>query len=1240
MSYCDDKKLASVLVEESRKEIETNLEKGISNIIEYPHSNVKNLRKKYKEATKARERKTLLKHIDIEKKRFKAHQNLFNHIMRKSIDDLHNVSAFVIPDEYVSNRLDFIQGVFQEAYSKSAFAKRDEGLSKSGLNNSSQWDAPKINYILYKIKQWEKRANSDKELSSYEKTIKMPLLVASAIDPSGQVRKFVKMTTTLLDSYLQIGYPWKTSIIDPITKQKNPISLQSIEDKLKGIGARGEVSDMSNYQKTVAATQLSEELLHDEVRSIIPRDIPTNPKEFTKWRNSWEGKQFFQMIKFESERHEIGDSDSRYVMIPLHSSDKGINILSKYRKYQKSSGQKAVIPNENENAFIVYRIPDNLKSFFSSIKNNKSITKESLEEQIKPSELEEGFFTAQEHRVYKYESIPGTDTPKRKYADWKKGVKFQNKIYDPPDSWMPEMWDSIEMQREWNELFYEKVLKKEHSKVMQELDDYMAKIQPILMENGWHVDDIQEMFDKISSIGGIKFNLTQDKQGNFISSNSFVRKASKFGYGHIKFENAVYLDMVQEAVKAISSSYLPEIDAQIATDENILNSEESDLVEKAESRERLSDFYKRKKYYEDMLNNLEKRLYGDTDTEADKKEIMMVHKILATKGRTLFTDHKKRRKDRSLWSEYVDEAIRANELTRMKIELFKTILAFKDNPSLVNYIVDQTKVAAGDADIEAGFFNLNYSDSNISKIFKNWFGKDVSPERIRDTGVFIRSLKTAFNLGMGTAFTNNFQRANGIINYGFDYVMDSMRAMNPSSENNGTQNHKYQELIEQVEETGVLHPGNAFIDMLTLGMDLGQGNSSDAKEAILPLVDLIRLQKATSLEGWIDQSKSWDKLITSAQNRGAVGEKIQLEEIQRVKKEIYEIYHGDYKPKHKKYLQNRLKDLRLGLSQSAINRLVKWKLEWFPTAGEYTTMSGSERRMRSEFAFIGFKLSEEMGRVNIPESGDWKYTDSQDAIDMARLSVYMNLFGFTKVMASKMFRGAVGGMGWQFRQYDYHQTVVEMEWLRSAAMSPEGMLSNKALGYGALAFKIPWQIAKKSMRGGMHAARLAGMTKEQVLYWQKHSFLNKDYDDKNLDRATNFFLIRGLPTIMLKFLYFNFAPYTIFRSVQGLARSFTKDDINMRASRGLESMVVSKIITASMLLSYAFDIGMMSADDEDDTIEDAIRQLPFSMEIITMLLWVVDFGENFWRGARPYLPTPFKQLGDESVREFADDIIN
>jgi hypothetical protein len=66
----------------------------------------------------------------------------------------------------------------------------------------------------------------------------------------------------------------------------------------------------------------------------------------------------------------------------------------------------------------------------------------------------------------------------------------------------------------------------------------------------------------------------------------------------------------------------------------------------------------------------------------------------------------------------------------------------------------------------------------------------------------------------------------------------------------------------------------------------------------------------------------------------------------------------------------------------------------------------------------------------------------------------------------------------------------------------------------------------------------------------------------------------------------------------------------------------------------------LSADDEDDAIEDFLRELPFSMEIITLLLWVTDFSENFYRGLRPYLPVPFKQLTDESIRETVEDIID
>ena len=260
MSYCDDKKLALRISEEARQELETNLESGIAGIIEVPHNNTKALKKEYKEATKKGEKKSLLKDIEIEKKRFEAHRELFFHLRDTSLERLYETNAFIIPSDFVNNQIDWIQGVFQEAYAISSFANRDEGITKSGLNNPEQWDAGKIRWILRKIKGWEARAKSNKELTPYENTMKMPLLVAASIDPTGQVSKLVKMTTGLLDSYLQIGYPWKVSIIDPITKQRNPISLESIDRKISGIGARGDVPGLTDYQKSIAASDLS--LIH------------------------------------------------------------------------------------------------------------------------------------------------------------------------------------------------------------------------------------------------------------------------------------------------------------------------------------------------------------------------------------------------------------------------------------------------------------------------------------------------------------------------------------------------------------------------------------------------------------------------------------------------------------------------------------------------------------------------------------------------------------------------------------------------------------------------------------------------------------------------------------------------------------------------------------------------------------------------------------------------------------------
>ena len=646
------------------------------------------------------------------------------------------------------------------------------------------------------------------------------------------------MTFEGLDSYLQAGYPWKVSIVDPVTRQKNPISLQSIDDRISGIGARGDVSGMSSTQQSIAATQLSEELMHNEVRNIIPKDIPTIPKDFIAWRNSWSGKRFFDMIKFESERHDIGDTESKYVMIPMHSDTKGVKLLRKERNSQLKEGSIAVDPGEKENAFLVYRIPDNLNEFFASIKKNNLITEDSLKEHLLPSELEEGIFTAQEHKVYKYEYIPKTFTPKRKYANWTRGVKFHDNIYEPPDGWMPEMWESIEMQREWNELFFEKKLKKDVKEALLEYENYYKQVQSTLLKDGTDNDDIQKILDSVDVISGMQFNIHEDKNGNFVSSNSFIRKASRWSYGKVAFEDPVVIRMMEDSIRVMENSYLPEIEAQLATDKSIWESEESDDAERAESLERISEFKKKKKYYEDVISYMDKRINGASETDTDKKEMMLVDRILSAKGRTLFTDHKQRRKDRSVHSENVDQVTRSIELLRIKTQLTKSILAMKHNPDIVHYMIDQVKAFTGSTDIDSGFFNLDLSDRRVA----GRFGENVTEETIRDISLIERAVKAGNNLGWGTSWQNNFQRKNGVVNYGVKRVYQAFNAVKDGDENFPDP----QEIRRQVEETGVLHPGNAFIDMLTMGIDFGEG--AEWKDFILPYTETLRLFKATTLE--------------------------------------------------------------------------------------------------------------------------------------------------------------------------------------------------------------------------------------------------------------------------------------------------------------------------------------------------------------------------------------------------------
>ena len=74
-----------------------------------------------------------------------------------------------------------------------------------------------------------------------------------------------------------------------------------------------------------------------------------------------------------------------------------------------------------------------------------------------------------------------------------------------------------------------------------------------------------------------------------------------------------------------------------ATAAEIVAPPEASTAERAESLERISEFEDKKKYYEELVVNLEKRIYGDTDTDVDKRDNKFImYRIIVICVLTLF----------------------------------------------------------------------------------------------------------------------------------------------------------------------------------------------------------------------------------------------------------------------------------------------------------------------------------------------------------------------------------------------------------------------------------------------------------------------------------------------------------------------------------------------------------------------------------------------------------------------------
>ena len=1218
---CEFKRLAMELDDTSLKTIMAGIDDGVTDIIELPFDSTKILLKRSKDAKTPTDKRQNLALAKKEKKRYFEHLKLYKYLLDSSKRLLESVPVTVTPNQFIDERVNYIQSVIEGAYGQSVYKSRKKGIGRSGLNNIEDWDAGKIKYIRLKIEKWEKMGVSQikKELglTKFEQQMKAPGIVAASLDPTGSATKLVKMSQEVLDMYLMEGFKWKESVIDPTTGKKSEFNLRTITDELTSLITHGLVPGLNEKHTGLAIERFFDELMHTEARNIIPGQIPTTPKEFQAWRNSWKGKSFFKQLATESERHTIGEGGEQYVLIPLHQEEKPKAALKNVRDAQIDEGTllKEEYPGENENAYLVYRIPDDVTTFLNDIRTNKGLTEKNLISHLKQNGLEEGFYTAQSDVPYPFDPIPGTMMPKRKWNDWTYGIQYEDTTYQPPKKWMVAMWDTLEKQREWSEAFFNQVLKKEYKDTMLDFGDHFNRVVDQLVEAGYSAEDLEAVLNKVDEIGGLEYNLREDSEGNFVGANSFIRKVSRWSWGHVKYEDIIYKGMLQEAISSIEKSHIPEMEAHLEDSKNILESEDADSGEKSEALEDISLIEERLAHYDEIVEHMKNRLYGDYNSEDGRRSMQLSDKIVAGKGRTLFADKKQRIKTRDVHNQYVDQAMRTIEYTRLKTQLLKTILAVHENPHLVQFLTDQTRASTGHIDVESQLLWFDTSDENVASYLSgNWDAQDV-----RDINLMWRGLKTGMNLGTWTSITNNFQRVSQLVNYGIEPWWNAVQALE-----HGDANHSAEELKQQIHETGVTEPFNAFIDMLTMGLAAGD---TGAKDALLPFKDIAALVKSTTLRGWLTNSKGWDKMIASASERSS-GEKIETQELRRIKTLLFDIVSGE--SKDKKLLRKQFSELRMGLTRRHINRLVKWKIDWFPLGilKPFVTMKGSEQQMREEATLSGFYKADELGRVKKPPAGrKWKYTDSPAAVRMGRLYVYYNLFGFTKPMLSKMFRGGTSGTYLQWKQYDWNEIILEHETLRGAALSGK---YDGIGGWATLAPRMSLQLIKKMVRA-------PGLGSKRYQKLVKYLKLNKELDDKNLDRASNMMAIRGLASLMSVAMFYKTPAYGVWRMGVRLAKKFGfGNPITQRGVFGLASPLLTRTLHLIWLGMFALD--MLNRDEEDEVVEDVLRDY-FPGIVVTTWMLIADFYGNMYRGIQQYLPTPIKEAAGsaEEVYEILND---
>ena len=436
------------------------------------------------------------------------------------------------------------------------------------------------------------------------------------------------------------------------------------------------------------------------------------------------------------------------------------------------------------------------------------------------------------------------------------------------------------------------------------------------------------------------------------------------------------------------------------------------------------------------------KLNTATGSKFSKHRSMMMRPL----RRTTTIDGKKTvvdrgmRKDKNIWIDGLETSMRAEKQGALQLKLTDAMLS--TDAVIMDFLIDHVKGSFGHGDIKAGILGWDYSDKKMVDRTQRFLRKipglsatELTEAKFNMYSQWVSSMQSASMLSGGSAFTNNFQRTQFIVNNGLPVVLEAYRYLNDP-------------LTAMIAENAAAEGG--VTDVLVALADTLSSLTSDDNGILagpMALKDLVLIR--LDMDTFISRSfgTKWDAWFGPAvekayQKLGPDMDRVSA--MKDIKKDVWNALNGltseDVTPAEQKALLNKLKRW---FTTAQINKFATWALSggvfnWSKSVKEIASMTGSEKTMRIEAYVIGgLKLLRKYGgHLEIPSDvapgGEMEWLFAQpEAIDAGRAEVRQTMFGITNAFLPKIAKGGTGRQIMKFKLFPYMQGTQELKLLNN-----------------------------------------------------------------------------------------------------------------------------------------------------------------------------------------------------------------